>query len=168
MRMSTSATSGLCMPTWRSRSSAVPLWATTSKPGVLEQARDSLAQQDRVVGEDYAHAAKPSASGAERGKRRELARDVELIEALRLAEPRQLVVAQILELVRRVELVPGPLRDQDLAAAARLRDPRSPMDVDAVVGAFAERSARPCACPCARAAPHPPARHELRTRAAPR
>ena len=43
------------------------------------------------------------------------------------------------QLVRRVELVAGPLRNQDLAAAARLRDPRSPMDVDAVVGAFAER-----------------------------
>ena len=27
------------------------------EPGVLEQARDPLAQQDGVVGEDYAHAA---------------------------------------------------------------------------------------------------------------
>ena len=114
------------------------------EPGVLEETRDSLAQQDRVVGEDYAHAAETSPSRAERGERRELARDVELIEALRLSESRQLVVAEILELVRRVELVACSLRDQDLAAAARLRDPRSPMDVDAEVGAFAEVGSPVC------------------------
>ena len=32
MRMSTTATSGWCMRTLRTRSSAVPAWATTSKP----------------------------------------------------------------------------------------------------------------------------------------
>ena len=37
------------------RSSAVPVWATTSKPCVLEQARDALAKEDGVLGDDYPH-----------------------------------------------------------------------------------------------------------------
>ena len=42
--------------------------ATTSKPRVLEQPRDPLAQQDGVVREHDAHAAKTSASCAERAE----------------------------------------------------------------------------------------------------
>ena len=53
--MSTTATSGLWALTLRSRSSASPAWPTTSKPALLEQAHDALAQQHRVVGDDYPH-----------------------------------------------------------------------------------------------------------------
>ena len=44
MRTSTIAASGLCARTLRSRSSASPAWPTTSKPGLLEQADEPLAQ----------------------------------------------------------------------------------------------------------------------------
>src|SRR5206468_9083977 len=67
--------------------------------GVLEQARYPLTQQDRVVGEDYAHAAEPSARGAERGKPGRQPGRVELEEPLRLVDAGQLVIAEILELV---------------------------------------------------------------------
>ena len=49
--MSTIAMSGLYERTFRSRSSAVPLWPTISKPP-LEQARNALTEEHGVVGED--------------------------------------------------------------------------------------------------------------------
>ena len=55
IRTSTIATSGLWARTLRSSSSASPAWPTTSMPGLLEQPHDALAQQHRVVGDDYAH-----------------------------------------------------------------------------------------------------------------
>ena len=63
MRTSTMATSGLCARTFRSRSSASPAWPTTSKPGILEQANHSFAQQHRVVGDDQPHRGQPSRAG---------------------------------------------------------------------------------------------------------
>ena len=56
MRTSTTATSGWCAPTLRSSSSASPAWPTTSKPDVLQQPCDSLAQQHRVLGDHDTHA----------------------------------------------------------------------------------------------------------------
>ncbi len=55
IRTSTIATSGLCAPTLRSRSSASPAWATTSSPASSSSAREALAQQHAVIGQDYAH-----------------------------------------------------------------------------------------------------------------
>ena len=52
--MSTIAMSGLYERTFSSRSSAVPLWPDDLESLALEQARDALAQQHRVVGEDDA------------------------------------------------------------------------------------------------------------------
>ena len=49
------------------------------------------------------------------------------------------MLAKIGELVRRIEGVPSSLREQDLPAAAGLRDPRRLMDVQAVVRAVAHR-----------------------------
>ena len=107
--------------------------------GVLEQAGDPLTEQDGVVREHYAHAAKSLSCGAEGWKARGQARDVELEELHGLVEPGQLVLAQIGELVRRLERVAGSLREQDLAAAARLGDARCAMDVQPEVRAVANR-----------------------------
>ena len=65
MRTSTTATSGLWAWTLRSRSSASPGLADDLHARVLEQARDALAQQHAVVGEDDAHGifARTSGSG---------------------------------------------------------------------------------------------------------
>ena len=55
MRTSTIATSGLWALTLRSRSSASPAWRDDVEARLLEQARDALAQQHGVVGDDDPH-----------------------------------------------------------------------------------------------------------------
>ena len=51
MRTSTTATSGLCAPTLRSRSSRVAGLSDDLEAGILEQPNDPLAQQHGVVGD---------------------------------------------------------------------------------------------------------------------
>ena len=58
-----------------------------------------FSQQDRVVCEDYAQAPKASARGAEGREVRRLPGNAELEEALRLAEARELVLTQVVQLV---------------------------------------------------------------------
>ena len=69
--------------------------------GVLEQARDAFAQQHRVVGE---HHAQPRLVDLPRAaQRRELAGEVlreELVEHLRLVQPRELVGAELARVLR--------------------------------------------------------------------
>ena len=62
IRMSTIATSGACSRTAASRAPASPAWATTSKPASIEQPRDPLAEEERVVGQDEAERHAPSTS----------------------------------------------------------------------------------------------------------
>ena len=52
--MSTTATSGLCADTFRTRSSASPACATTSKPA-SPSTRTILPHEHRVFADDYAH-----------------------------------------------------------------------------------------------------------------
>src|SRR5262249_58963855 len=92
------------------------------EPGVLEQPRDPLAQQHGIVCEDYAHAAEASAGRAERGKARRESGGVELEEPFRRVDPGQLVVAEIPEVVRRLQLLARARGEQDLPTAACLAD----------------------------------------------
>jgi hypothetical protein len=68
--------------------------------GVLEEARNPLAEQDGVVGEHYAQTAKPLPRCAERWEASGQAGDVELKEPHRFVEAGQLVLAQIRDFVR--------------------------------------------------------------------
>ncbi len=101
--------------------------------GVLEQPRNALTQENRVVGEDYAHAAKTSTRGAERRKPGGKARNAELEQPLGLVDAGQLVLAEVVHFVCGVERVARPLGDEDLTAASRLRDSRGAVDVEAEV-----------------------------------
>ena len=100
IRMSTTATSGWCMATWRSRSSAFPDCATTSKPDVLEQPRDALAQQHRVLGEDDADG-RAARAGAERREAAAEAGLVELEDPLRLGQLRERPEPEVAEIALR-------------------------------------------------------------------
>ena len=55
MRTSTTATSGLWARTLRIRSSPSAAWPTTSRPASSSRRDDALAEQGRVVGDDYSH-----------------------------------------------------------------------------------------------------------------
>ena len=136
--MSTIATAGLCIATWRSRSSGFPDCATTSKPGVGEQPRDPLAEEHGVVGERHGDA------GSERRdrvpKRREVAREVvgeELVDSLRIG---QALEPELAEIARRdsVQCDERVCRHEDLAAVAGIRDARGAHDVDPRVALVAE------------------------------
>ena len=105
---------------------------------VLEEAGDAFPQQDRVVGEDYAHA--PEASPG-RAERREAGRQpgyVELEEPFPAIQARKLVLAEVLEVVGGVERVAGPLGQENLPSAPRLGDPGSAMNVEPEVGVVAD------------------------------
>src|SRR5262249_11759271 len=97
-----------------------------------------LAEQDRVVGEDYAHAAKASAGRAERRKPRDKAGCVELEESFGRVDAGELVVAEILELVLGAQLLARARGKQDLAAAAGLSDAPRPVDVEPEVRPVAD------------------------------
>ena len=116
----------------------MPLCATISKPGVLEQARDAFTQEDGVVGEDYAHAAKTSSCGTERRELRLQPIGIELEQALRLVDARQLVLAEIVDVVGWVELLSRARREQDLPAAARLADACRPVHIEPEVRALTD------------------------------
>ena len=73
MRMSTIATSGLCIATCRSRSSGLSDWREHLEARVLEQPDDTLAEEDRVLGDDDAHRVAEHRDRV--AKRREIARE---------------------------------------------------------------------------------------------
>src|SRR5262249_26771818 len=107
--------------------------------GILEQARDAFAQQDGVIGEHYAHAARALTREVERGKALGQPRHRELEDVLGLRQALELVNAQILEVETAVELLPGARREEHLPAVARLADPRGAVDVDSEVALRANR-----------------------------
>ena len=137
IRMSTIATSGLCIADLRQQILGGARLADDLEARVLEQARDPLAQQHGVVGENDAQAAKPLPRSAEWWKSRGQAGDVELEEPFWPVEPGQFVFAQVGELVRCVECILRPLGEQDLAAAPGLGDARRAVNVQAVIVAVA-------------------------------
>jgi hypothetical protein len=106
--------------------------------GVFKEPRNPFSQQNRVVGEDYAHAAEASTSRAERREVRREPRDLELEKPLGPVQAGQLVLAQVLELVRRVDRVAGPFGEQDLPAATSLSDPCRAMHVQPEVRVVTE------------------------------
>ena len=126
------------MPTWRRRSSAVAALRHDLEARVLEQACDAFTQQDGVVGEDYAHAAKTSPCRAERWELRLQPIGIELEQALGLVDAGQLMLAEILDVMRGVELRSRARREQDLPAAARLADACRPVHIEPEVRALTD------------------------------
>ena len=122
MRMSTTATSGLCIATCRSRSSGRAGLRDDLEARLLEQARDALAEQHRVVGQHDAASVAELRDGA--AQRREVAWQVvgeHLVDALGVGQALQPMRAE----VARVDLGDerrGRRREQDLAAVAGRRD----------------------------------------------
>ena len=106
---------------------------------VLEQPRDPLAQQDRVVGEDDAHLARFLRLDPERRELLGEAGRDDLEEPLGLGQPVQLVLAEVLQLDAAGQLDVRRVGHEDLAAVAGLRDPRRPVHVEADVVAVLER-----------------------------
>ena len=154
IRMSTIATSGLCIATCRSRSSALPACADDLEAGVLEQPRDALAQEDRVVGEDDAHRARRACAivlrsgGKSRG--RPSARSWWIRSGL--GEPCSRCSPRSRSSYAGRAPRPSSRGEEDLAAVAGVRDPGG---ADARRGRrspVAQRRRRRCGCRCARAA----------------
>ena len=132
---------------------ALPDWATTSKPDVLEQAGDTLAEQDRVVGEDDAHRvrrASRSCCGAAgsraAGRRRRAGRCAPAsggpaAGARRGPRARRSFESIAVRFARRGSARRG--RPAPIRAARCTSMPE--------VAVLVERSAPPCACPSGRA-----------------
>ena len=116
MRMSTTATSGLCIATWTEQILRVSDWATTRTPPPRAAAR-SLAQQHRVVREHDAQR-----GGARAGAQgREVAAEpglVELEDPLRLRQVRQEPETEVPEGAVGRERRRGGLGGDDLPAVA--------------------------------------------------
>ena len=133
MRMSTIATSGLCMATCRSRSSAVPDWATTSKPD--SSSRRTTPSRSRTESSAITTLHRVAEHRDRVAQRREIAREAvceELVDVLRLGQACEAMGAEVahcesgaVEQRRR--------REQDLAAVTGRPDPRGAVDVDARV-----------------------------------
>ena len=105
---------------------------------LVEQARDPLAEEHRVVGE---HDPDRSRAGT-RAQRREVAAEagiVELEDALGVGEVRQRPEPEVAELVLGRERAGRGLGQDDLAAVAGGRDAIGAVDVDADVAVLAER-----------------------------
>ena len=105
--------------------------------GLLEQARDALAKEDRVVGEDDAHPLHQLARVPERREVHRQVRREQLVEELGRREPEQLVLSELLHLA--FDLRDRVGREDDLPAVARLADARRPVDVDADVAVLVDR-----------------------------
>jgi hypothetical protein len=104
---------------------------------VLEQARDPLSEQDRVVGEHHPH---PLDQLARVPQRREVGgkpRHGELKEHLRRRETDELVLAECLDLL--LDRLAGRGREDDLPAVTGLADPRRPVDVDPDIAVLVQR-----------------------------
>ena len=136
--MSTTATSGLCIATWRSRSSALPDCATTSKPASTSKraipsrrSTESSASTTRT-GVAPGRARRGGKSPAEAGL-------LELEDPLGLRHVGQRPEAEVAQVASRRQRRGGRLGGDDLSAVARGRDPVGAMDVDADVAVLGER-----------------------------
>ena len=80
----------------------------------------------------------PQSKSSEWRKSRRQSGSLELEQPLGLIDPGQLMLAEVVDLVSRVELLARPLREEDLAPAAGLADARGPMHVQTEVGRVAD------------------------------
>ena len=105
---------------------------------LVEQPRDPLPEQHRVVGEHDAHGRR-AGPGAERRKVAAEARIVELEDPLRIGQVRERPEPEIAQLVLGRERGRRGLREDDLASMPRRGDALGAVDVDADVTVLAER-----------------------------
>ena len=132
IRMSTIATSGLCMRDVPQQVVGVARLRDHLEARLLEQAHDALAQEHRVVGDDDAHRVAEHRDRV--AQRREIARQPvgeQLVDVLGLGQPGEPVRAEV---ARRTSAEPrGRRRDEDLPAVAGRADAGGAVDVDAGV-----------------------------------
>src|SRR5205823_2318994 len=102
--------------------------------GILEQARDALAQQHRVVGEDDPRASAEPDVGGVGAERREVGR-AELVEPHGLVDASELMLAEIAHGGAAAEQAHGRLREQHLAAVTRRADAGGTVHVETHVAA---------------------------------
>ena len=147
MRMSTIATSGLCIATCRSRSSALSDWATTSKPDSPSSRTTPSRRRTESSAITTRHRVAEHRDRV--AQRREVAREAvreQLMDVLGLGQPGQPVAAEVTHGdVRR-----GRVRvaeSEDLPAVTGRADPGGAVDVDARVAVVGDERLSACARP---------------------
>ena len=138
--MSTIATSGEYDRTFSMQVVAVAGAADDVEAGVLQEARDPLAQEHRVVRDDDAQLL--LGHGRRRPQRRVRvgqARSEELVDPLGRRQSAQHVLAEVARLDRAAQLLERRLGEQHLSSVPGFAEPRGEVDVDPVVVAVLER-----------------------------